>query len=198
MRSTVVAILLAAGESTRMGRSKPLLAWAGMTLIEYQIGELRAAGADPVIAVLGHRAGEVRPYALRVGAQVAINEHYREGRAGSVRTGAAAVALPPESILVLNVDQPRDRAISAALLRQQRDHRSLITVPAYQGRRGHPLLLAGSLLDELRAVDETSEGLRGLIRRHVATRLEIPFDDPSVLLDLNHPEEYEAARLQQG
>jgi molybdenum cofactor cytidylyltransferase len=191
---TVVALLLAAGESTRMGSPKPLLEWHGTTLIEYQIAELRAAGIDEVVAVLGHRAEDVRPVAERAGARVAINSAYREGRAGSIRVGAQAVQPGASAIVILNVDQPRDRSITRALLSAHAEGGALITVPSFEGRRGHPAVLSGSLLDELRTVDEATEGLRAVNSRHEADRRELPLDDPSVLLDLNRPEDYEAAR----
>lgn len=191
---TVVALLLAAGESTRMGRPKPLLEWDGTTLIDYQIRELLAAGCDEVVALLGHRAEEVRPFAERAGARVVVNADYRSGRAGSIRTGA--LALPPDTaaVVVLNVDQPRSRFITHRLLEEHRAQRNVITVPLHQGRHGHPAVLAGTLLRELQAVEEASEGLRAVMRRHQTERVEVPFDDPTVLFDLNLPSDYEAAR----
>ena len=197
-RPHVVAILLAAGESSRMGRPKSLLEWKGLTLIEYQVRELRAAGVDEVIAVLGSGAEAVRPAAERGGARVALNPAYREGRAGSIRVGALAVDAAAEAIVLLNVDQPRDRSISAAILSVHLRAGNVITVPAFHGRRGHPVVLTGGLLDELRAVREESEGLRALIRFHAAQRVELPMDDPTVLLDLNLPAEYEAARAREA
>jgi molybdenum cofactor cytidylyltransferase len=194
---TIVALLLAAGESTRMGSPKPLLDWGGTTLIEYQIHELLAAGVDDVVAVLGHRSDEVRPAAERAGARVAINAAYRDGRAGSIRVGAGAVGPSVSAIVILNVDQPRDRSITRALLESHAQGGALITVPAYGSRRGHPAVLSGSLLDELRAVDEASEGLNAVMRRHAAERRELALDDSSVLSDLNRPADYEAARRAQ-
>lgn len=192
--SAVVALLLAAGESTRMGRPKQLLEWDGGTLIEYQVRQLLAGGCDAVIAVLGHRADEIRPYAESAGARVAVNAAYREGRAGSIRTGAQA--LPPDTgaIVILNVDQPRPASLIRALIDAHRDRGNLITVPVYQGRRGHPAVIDGSLAGELAAVEEASEGLRAVMQRHAAERVEVPVDDPSALLDLNLPADYETAR----
>ena len=192
----VAALLLAAGESTRMGSPKPLLEWHGATLIEWQIGELFAAGCGEVIAVLGHRAEEVRPFAERAGARVVVNAGYRAGRAGSIRTGA--LALPAaEAVVLLNVDQPRSRTITRRLLDEHFLQNNLISVPLHAGRHGHPAVLAGSLLPELQAVEEASEGLRAVMRRHQAERVDVPFDDPTVLLDLNLPGDYEAARAGQ-
>src|SRR5579884_3181095 len=138
-------LLLAAGLSTRMGQPKPLLPWDGTTLIEYQIRQLQAGGCATIIAVLGHRADEVRPYAERAGAHVVVNAAYREGRAGSVRAGAQALTAGTKAIVILNVDQPRPAAVIRALIGAHLRGGNLITVPVYQGRRGHPAVLAGSL-----------------------------------------------------
>jgi molybdenum cofactor cytidylyltransferase len=186
------AILLAAGESTRMGRPKALLPWGETTLIAYQVRELLAAGVDDVVVVLGHAADEVRPQAPSQ-ARVVVNEAYRQGRASSLRAGAAALPDDADPIVVLNVDQPRPSQVLRALLAAHREGGSPITVPVAQGRRGHPPVLAGSLLPELRAASEEAQGLRGVIASHQEAVREVPFDSPLVLLDMNTPAEYQRA-----
>ncbi len=172
-----------------MGSPKPLLQWQGATLIEYQIAQLREAGVGDVIAVLGHRAEDVLPLATAAGARCVVNESYREGRASSLRAGAAA-AEGAETIVVVAVDQPRPAAVTRRLLAE---HTAGITVPAHGGRRGHPVVLAGTLLPELREVAEATQGLRAVIERHAAEVREVPFDSATVLLDLNTPDDYERA-----
>lgn len=191
---TVAAILLAGGESARMGVPKPLLEWGGQTLIEYQLAQLAELPASPIVVVLGHRADEIRPYVRRAGAQAIVNELYREGRATSVRVAAAALPDDTEAIIILNVDQPRPSSITERLLEEHLRRNSLITVPVYQGERGHPLIASGSLLPELRQVREAAQGLRAVIQRHENQLTEVEFDTPLVLLDMNRPEEYEKAR----
>ena len=191
------AILLAAGESTRMGQPKPLLPWGGVTLIEYQVRELRAAGVDDLVVVLGHAAEEARPRVPQ-GTRVVVNEAYREGRASSLRAGAAALADDADPIVVLSVDQPRPRDVIETLLAAHREHAAAITAPVAQGRRGHPAVLAGSLLRELREASEESQGLRGVIAAHQEELFEIELASPTVLLDINTPEQYEEALARYG
>jgi molybdenum cofactor cytidylyltransferase len=192
----IAAILLAAGESRRMGVPKPLLVWAGETLIEYQVHQLRAAGVDQVIAVLGHRAEEVRPLAERAGATVVIKARYAEGRASSLRAAAAAVPPGTAEIAVLNVDQPRPASVTSRLLAEHQVSGALITLPTCDGKRGHPAFLCGSLLPELLAATDADEGLRAVIHRHAADVREVAFDTPIVLLDINTSEDYERALAQ--
>jgi molybdenum cofactor cytidylyltransferase len=192
----ITAILLAAGESRRMGVPKQLLDWAGETLIEYQVRQLRDAGAERVIAVLGHSANEVRPLAERAGATVVINNRYAEGRASSLRAGAAAVPPSAAEIAVLSVDQPRPASVTARLLAEHLASGALITLPTCDGKRGHPAFLCGSLLPELLAATDADEGLRAVIHRHADDVREVAFDTPIVLLDINTREDYERALAQ--
>jgi molybdenum cofactor cytidylyltransferase len=192
----IAAILLAAGPSRRMGIPKPLLDWAGKTLIEYQVHQLCDAGVDNVIAVLGHRANEVRPLAERAGATIVLNDHYAEGRASSLRAGAAAVPPGTAEIAVLNVDQPRPAAVTSRLLAEHLTSAALITLPTHGGKRGHPAFLCGSLLPELLTVTDANEGLRAVIHRRDADVREVAFDSPIVLLDINDPADYKRALAQ--
>src|SRR5262245_23358738 len=101
------AVLLAAGESPRMGGLKALPDWRGQPLLLYQLDQLSSAGLDPIIVVLGHRAEALLPYVERSGARAVENPIYQEGRASSVRAGARALPPDCDGVLVLSVDQPR-------------------------------------------------------------------------------------------
>ena len=190
---TIAAILLAGGESSRMGTAKPLLEWGGNTLIEYQLAQLKEPPVDRLVVVLGHRADEVLPYVRGTGAQTLINELYAQGRASSLRLGAAALPDDTTAVLVLSVDQPRPHDVIARLVDMHQRSGNLITVPTYEEKRGHPPLLDGSLLPELREVNEATQGLRAVIKRHAADVNELPFETSAVLLDLNRPQEYQKA-----
>lgn len=190
---SVAAILLAGGESQRMGTPKPLLEWDGRTLIEYQLQQLHEA-VDRIVVVLGHRADDVRPFVHRAGALAVINELYKEGRASSVRIAAAALPEDTGAIAVLNVDQPRPADVTRRLLEEHRACRNLITVPVFDQQRGHPPIIDGSLLPEMREVREETLGLRAVMQAHEANVTELEFDSPVVLLDLNEPADYDEAR----
>jgi molybdenum cofactor cytidylyltransferase len=177
-----------------MGVAKPLLEWGGHTLIEYQLAQLNEPPVDRVVVVLGHRADEVAPYVHGAGAQAVINEMYAQGRANSLRVGAAALPEDTTTVLVLNVDQPRPHDVIARLVDAHRLSDSLITIPTYKERRGHPPVLDGSLLPELREVNEETLGLRAIMERHAEDVNELAFEAETVLLDLNRPQEYEQAR----
>lgn len=190
---TIAAILLAGGRSTRMGNPKPLLEWQGQTLVEYQGKQLKQLPVDQLVVVLGHGADDIRPLVHRIGGLCVINELYNEGRASSVRVGAAALSEETDTVLVLNVDQPRPVAIMRRILAEHRKSDTLITVPTHKGERGHPTIFDGSLLPAMREVREETQGLRDVVTSNERLVLEVEFDSAVVLLDLNEPDQYETA-----
>ena len=189
------AILLAAGESSRMGQLKALLPWRGVTLLEHQVSCLLDGGAKRVVVVLGHRADELRP--LLEGKEKvswALNPDYLQGKTTSIKTGLAVLDRDAvEDILLLNVDQPRTAADVSRILNIHRAHDYAITVPVYQGKGGHPIILSGALLDELRSINEESQGIKAVVRRRPEAVNRTLLDNPEILLDLNTPEQYRAA-----
>jgi CTP:molybdopterin cytidylyltransferase MocA len=190
---TIAAILLAGGRSRRMGKPKPLLEWRGKTLVEYQGQQLKQLPVDQLVVVLGHGADDVRPLVRGVGGLCVVNELYNEGRASSVRVGAAALSEETDAVLVLNVDQPRPVTIMRRLLAEHRKSHALITIPTHGGERGHPTIFDGSLLPAMREVREESQGLRDVVASTDGLILEVEFDSNVVLLDLNEPHQYETA-----
>lgn len=188
----IAGVLLAAGESTRMGRLKALLPWHGTTLLEYATGELSAVVDHPIV-VLGNAADALRPLVERAGARWVINPRYREGRATSIAAGVAALPHGAEHVLIASVDQPRPRAVLRHLLAAHLAAGNLISRAVRGGRHGHPTVFARALVPELRAVAEASQGMKSVLRAHADAVGDVEIDDPSVLLNLNTPEEYAAA-----
>lgn len=191
------AILLAAGESTRMGQPKALLPWGGVTLIEYHVRQLSEAGVGEIVVVLGHAADEIREQVPNI-ARVIVNLHYNEGRATSLQAGAGALPDDAGPIIVLNVDQPRPAELLRALLGAHEAGASAISRPTFEEQHGHPPVLDGVLLDELRAVEEEALGLRGVMTAHAIDVADIDLGDERVLVSFNTPEEYEGALARFG
>jgi len=193
--AAIAAILLAAGESRRMGSLKALLPWQGSTLLAYQIASLRQAGVDPVVVVLGHEAGRLKPEVEgKEGVIWEVNPDYWQGKTTSIKVGLSALGTgQPSAILILNVDQPRSAETIGHLLQQHRDGGRYITIPRYRGKGGHPIVVDSALLEELKAIDEESLGVKAVVRRHQDATLLVEMDTPEVLWDLNTPEQYQAA-----
>jgi CTP:molybdopterin cytidylyltransferase MocA len=175
-----------------MGRPKQLLPWDGVPLVAWQVAQLREAGADDVIVVLGHASDEIRS-AVPPEATIAVNEAYKQGRATSLRRGAEATPEGVEAVLILSVDQPRPAWLSKRLIEHWRASHALVVSPRFSQGYGHPILLDGSLLPELRAVSDETLGLRAVIDRHVDKAESVQIANDALQVDLNTPSDYDAA-----
>lgn len=182
----VEGIVLAAGESSRMNRSKALLPWGNYSsLLEYQVVQMREAGCMAVIVVTG-ADDQVASVARSLGAVVMLNPDWREGRASSTRTGANAAH--GDAVVVVNVDQPAPADLLKQLFMAISENPSAIHVPTYQAKRGHPVVIPGSLIAELQEVQEETRGLHRLIDDHPPVEIEL--DEPLITADINTPEDY--------
>lgn len=193
----ISSILLSAGLSTRMGEPKALLDWGGQPLVCYQVEQLHEAGADEVVVVLGHRADDIQRMMRSVKCRVMLNALYQMGRAGSLRIGAKAVNRDAEAIIILNIDQPRPAEFIRAVLEAHRAGTATITAPEHGGHRGHPLVVSGSLREDLMGARDETDGLHGVLRARQRETSTFETDDMAHL-DVNTPEEYQAARARFG
>lgn len=197
----VAAILLAAGESTRMRQLKALLPWQGTTLLEHQVTALLDGGCDSAIVVLGHRHTELSPLLEgRPGAQWVHNPDYLQGKTTSLKVGLRALGDPAAScILILNVDQPRGADTIRGVIAAHSAKGQLITIPCHQGKGGHPVAVSTTLLPELTEITEETAGLKEVVRRHASETHRVELGIGELLLDLNTPEDYQKAlQLVQG
>jgi CTP:molybdopterin cytidylyltransferase MocA len=196
---TVAAIILAAGESTRMGRPKALLDWGGRTLLQHQIDTFSEAGCEPVVVVLGARAHQIRARTQCGGpCRLVENAAYRSGRSSSLRIGGMTLDDDVEAILIASVDGPSSLSTTRALIEAWRQSASRIIVPRFSGRNGHPTLFDGALLGELRELQESTLGLKSVRSAHADSTQFIDCNDPWIRLNLNTPEQYSAARAAHG
>lgn len=182
--------------STRMGRPKALLDWGGEPLVNYQVAQLREAGCDEVIVVLGYKADDISRQMRAANCRTMLNPRFQHGRAGSLRIGAKAVNRETDAIVIIDVDAPRPASFLRKLIEGHRPELA-ITRPVHNGLRGHPIVVSGRLREELMAATDESEGLHGVLGAHVTESGEVDAGD---LLDLgfNTPEEYEQARRRFG
>jgi CTP:molybdopterin cytidylyltransferase MocA len=187
----VAAIVLAAGESRRMGFPKALLPIAGHTFVEHIVRALAAAAVDAIYVVLGAHADRILAAVDLAPAQVVRNPDWPRGQLSSLQAGLRA--LPPgayEAVLMALVDHPlvEPRVVRAVIDAHARTGRPIV-VPVHDGRRGHPVLFAARLIPELLAAP-LDAGARAVIRAHASEVLEVPTDAPGVLADIDTPQLY--------
>jgi molybdenum cofactor cytidylyltransferase len=193
---SITAILLAAGESTRMGVQKALLPWHGTTLIAYQVEQLLAVPEiAEIIVVTGHEPARITEIARRCERTiVAHTAAYATGKVSSIKRGLEAVSDQADGVLLLAVDQPRPAEVLRAIVSAHVASGAAITAPVHGGRRGHPVVFAKALREELARIEEATLGVRGVMDRHAGEIQEIAIEDPAVLVDLNTMEDVERAR----
>lgn len=185
-----VALILAAGFSSRMGNLKALLPLGPSTLLEQAVHRFGAAGIDDIRVVLGHRAEEMAPILRRIGIRTLLNPHYQRGMLSSVLTGVESLESGVEAFFVLPVDIPLVKPASIELLLDVfREQRPAVVYPRLDGLRGHPPLISTACLAEPPAWDHPG-GLKAFLDRFEGEALDVDVVDEGILLDCDTPAEY--------
>jgi molybdenum cofactor cytidylyltransferase len=189
----IVAVILSAGESSRMGRPKALLPIDGVRFVEKIVSTLKSTDVGNIIVVLGHNAEAIRRKISDLPVTILINHDYKQGQLSSLQVAIRHLESsggPVDGILVHLVDHPY---IEAKLVNLMIDRfyetKKLIVVPRFQDRRGHPVIFARALFSELLAAG-TDQGAKPVVHAHRDDTLEIDTDDKGVLIDIDTPEEY--------
>jgi CTP:molybdopterin cytidylyltransferase MocA len=183
---SVAGLILAAGESRRMGYPKALLEFRGETFLDRLIRTFRAQ-CSPVVAVLGAEAARIRT-GLKAAAMATIveNPDWKQGQITSMQAGLRAVPADARGVLFTLVDHPNVRPETVAELVRQ-DAR--LAIPRYTGRRGHPIYFASELAAEFLALAPASTA-REVRERHAGEIRYVEVDDPGILDDVDDPEAY--------
>jgi CTP:molybdopterin cytidylyltransferase MocA len=207
---SVAGIILAAGESRRMGFPKALLRYRDETFLDTLIG-LFAARCQPVIVVLGAHSDRIREHTLRP-ATFAINADYQRGQTSSMQCGLRAVPAGADSVLFTLVDHPAvapatldsllpqthsltlGALIGAPTVREGSPLTAqlpgpLVRVPRHQGRRGHPIWFSRELIAEFLGLPENGAA-REIVRSHAAQTEFLDVDDAGILADIDDAEAY--------
>ncbi len=186
------AIVLAAGASSRMGRPKALLPLdGGDTFVERIHRTLRAAGLDPVV-VVGRPELEAPLGTLLPTTSVVINRAPERGQLSSLLAGLEALGRPAAALVTL-VDLPLVRVDTVTALLDAFTCEGVPLVrPVTGGRRGHPIIVGGPIIDALATAD-LSAGAKPVIQAFSGLATDVAVDDPGTLEDVDTPEDY--ARL---
>lgn len=194
----LAAIILAAGDSTRMGRPKALLPDPdGRPFVARLVRTFHASGIHHVIVVTGTLHSQIADALaadeLPVAPQLVNNPQPARGQVSSLWMGLdAAIQAGVEGVLMTLVDIP---LVQASTVRKVIDawteHHAPIVRPAVGDRHGHPVLFDRSVFDELRDAPVT-EGARAVVHAHADRILDVPVDDEGCLRDVDTPADYEA------
>ena len=191
LHKRVTAVILAAGQSKRMGQTKQLLPWGETTVLGQTLRNLRATAVHDIVVVAGHEAEKVTAVAQEEGASVIFNPDYVKGEMlSSLQTAIAQLHESVTAVLVMMADQPMiEPAHIDRLLEAYWQGRGALIAPSFEGRRGNPVLIGRAFFDELLALPPDSAP-RHLVRRHQDKLHLVEIPTTAVLHDLDNPEDY--------
>lgn len=186
----ISGLVLAAGESQRMGQPKLLLPFGRGTVIETIFRQIKASKLEHALVVVSPQDKIITELARNFSLSVAINPHPEKGMLSSIICGLDHLPSETEAVIIILGDQP---AISSSVINllivSYRVKMKGIIVPVYQGKRGHPVLIDLKYRQEISQLNPEI-GLRALLRQNAADVLEIPVTEVGVVLDIDTPEDY--------
>ena len=186
------AVILAAGESRRMGTQKLLLPYGETTVVEAIVRTALDSSVDGTIVVLGADKEKVRKTLQSYPVSFAVNKDFRHGMLSSIQAGFESLPGEAGAAVLMLGDQPAvPFDIVDGLVSKYRENGRGIVIPVYKERRGHPILIEAGYRSEILGLDP-EVGLRQLIQSHPEDLLEVEVSSPAVLKDMDNSEDYAA------
>jgi molybdenum cofactor cytidylyltransferase len=184
------AIILAAGESKRMGSPKMLLDFGGKTMLERVIDNVIASEITNIVVVLGAEKDKLKMIADSYPVNICFNENYAEGMLSSVLCGIRSLPDNYEAVLIFQGDQPfvAPLVISFVLAAYKSTGKGIV-IPTAGGKRGHPLLIDRKYKPEIDKID-SNQGLRSLACRYSDDVMEVETFNPGILKDFDTTADY--------
>jgi len=189
----ICAIILAAGESKRIGTPKQLLPFGESTVIETVIKQISQAKVDHIVVVLGHAGEQIAAKLASLPVEITINPHYRKGMLSSIQWGLKTIENRKryKAALIALADQPAiPTQVFDQLIYEFHQGGKGIVLPVYQGRRGHPVLIDLKYRREIMELKDAI-GLRGLLQTHPEDVLEVSVNTDSILRDIDDLQAYQ-------
>jgi len=188
----ISAILLAAGQSKRMGEPKQLMPFRQSTIVEQAIDNLLGSAVNEVIVVVGYRAEDVIKAIAAKPIKLAVNPDYEHGMSTSIIVGLKRLHSEVEAVMLALGDQPlvNSQTINR-LIDEFRDHDKGIAIPTYQGRRGHPIIFAIKYKEQLLKL-KGDVGGRQIIKDHPNDVLEVAVNAESIIADFDTRSDYQS------
>ena len=188
----LAGIILAAGESSRMGRDKALLSYHGSTFLNHIVSRF-ISRLDPVVVVLGHHAGSIRASLTpSPKVRVAVNKQYKLGMLSSLQEGVRSLPDAVEAAMFTLVDHPAVEGSTLDLLISEWERTgAALVIPRVGERRGHPVIASRAILDEILRLPADASP-KNVVRRHQEQTHYVEVEDPGVLKDIDRPSDYEA------
>ncbi len=184
------ALILAAGESKRMGGAKLLLPFGEKTIIETVLDNVIQSKVERILVVLGSAREKTEQKIKSYSLEIIFNPSFRSGMLSSVHAGFQALPENAQAALVVLGDQP---SISTSVINELIDAykrtRKGIVLPVYKNERGHPVLIDMKYRSEIENLSP-EVGLRGTVYNHPEDILEVDVETSSIFQDIDYIEDY--------
>ena len=192
MRGSIGVIVLAAGLSQRMGKVKMLLPWGNTTVIGQVITTLLSVKLKEIDVVCGGTRPLIEEALQGFPVNIFTNPDYQNGEMlRSLQVGIGSLKRSILAALIVLGDQPQIQATTIVnVISEYFQTGNKIVVPSYQMRRGHPWLIDRGLWGQIEAL-KSNQTMRDFLKDHQQLIHYFPVDNPSILQDLDTPEDYE-------
>jgi molybdenum cofactor cytidylyltransferase len=181
-------IILAAGGSRRLGKTKQLLLWKGEALVRHVARLAIESELDPVIVVTGDRHEDVELVLKDLPVIIAVNNDWADGQSTSIKHGLQKLPKDTAACLFMLSDQPQ---IPLELITKIKDcycnTQAMIIAPCVRGKRGNPVLFHNATFSDLKML-KGNEGGRSIFKKYLLEYIE--WDDEKILIDVDTEESY--------
>ena len=190
----ISAVILAAGESRRMGeQNKLLLPIEGEMLILKFVKSVCASDVDDVLVVVGHEAEKIKDILQGQPVRFVANPRYLVGMTTSIQSGVRAVSPESDGLLICLSDMPfAETSDFNCLIYAFNNFRlpesSLIVVPVFQEKRGNPVLFSREFREKI--LQHKGEGCRGILLENPKSVMEVTMENDNLFRDVDTPEDY--------
>lgn len=184
------AMILAAGESKRMGKPKLLLPYGEKTIIETIVETVVSSNVENTLVILGSSRKKIEEKIKNSPAKIVYNRDFRSGMLSSVQCGFKAVPEETRAVLVVLGDQPKiSTTVINKLIDAYKSTGKGIVLPVYKKERGHPVLIDVKYGGEVENLSP-EVGLRGTVYNHPEDILEVDIETPSIFQDIDDESDY--------
>ena len=194
----ITGIILAAGASSRMGRTKQLLPFRGQTILECVVDSALASALHRIVVVLGHKSEVLEPLLANRDVTVVYNPDYEKGQSSSLKIGLQALTEEVDAALFLLGDQPLvTPEIIDLILAANEASPSPVVLPVFKGKRGNPVLFSRETFSRLSTLKE-DRGARPLFDEYAERILKVPVTNSAIHFDIDTEEDYRQLLLLEG
>ncbi len=190
MEKNLIAFILAAGFSSRIGTFKPLLPLGNTFVLDYAVSLFRTAGISDIRVVTGFRSFELEPVLRELGVRIIKNPNFDEGMYSSIRAAVQTLDGSVDGFFMLPVDIPLVRpATLFALLDAFQEQDPAVAYPCFLNERGHPPLISLRLAEDILNWHGNG-GLKAFLSQCEGNAINVSVADENILLDMDREEDY--------